>query len=76
MEWVPVAEYGAVHEADFAVATLTSAGIPAQVVGADHVGIFGPGWAGFSPRGLTVAVPARSADEARSLLGLEDGDGD
>lgn len=67
-DWVPVVTYSAVHEADFAMATLTSAGIPARVVGADHVGIFGPGWAGFSPRGLTVTVPPDRSEEAQTLL--------
>ncbi|HEX2091017.1 MAG TPA: hypothetical protein VHG28_01395 [Longimicrobiaceae bacterium] len=70
--WVPVACYGMVYEADFARATLESAGIPAHVHGSEHVGIFGPGWAGPNIRGLTVLVPAECLEEARELLSYGD----
>ena len=69
--WVPVATYGAVYEADFARATLESAGIPAHVQGGEHVAIFGPGWAGPTLRGLTLLVPSECVEEARELLGQE-----
>lgn len=72
--WVPVASYGMVYQADFARATLESAGIPAQLLGGDHVAIFGPGWAGPAPRALTLLVPAECYEEARELLGHEDGE--
>lgn len=67
--WVPVATYGMVYEADFARATLESAGIPAHVHGTEHVAIFGPGWMGPSTRGVTVLVPRECVEEARELLG-------
>lgn len=67
--WVPVATYGMVYEAEFARATLESAGIPAHVHGTEHVAIFGPGWMGASTRGITVMVPRECLDEARELLG-------
>lgn len=72
--WVPVATYGMVYEAEFARATLESAGIPAHVHGTEHVAIFGPGWMGPSNRGITVLVPSDWADEARDLLRPEDED--
>ena len=70
--WAPVATYGMVYEADFARATLESAGIPATVHGTEHVAIFGPGWMGPSHRGITVMVPRMWLEEAREVLG-EDG---
>ena len=70
--WVPVASYGAVYEADFARATLESAGIPTHMQGGDYIAIFGPGWAGPTHRGVTVLVPAGFLEEARELLGYED----
>jgi hypothetical protein len=70
--WVPVASYGMVYQADFARATLESAGIPAQVLGGDHVAIFGPGWAGPALRELTLLVPSECYEEARELLGCDE----
>ena len=69
--WVPVATFGMVYQADFARATLESAGIPALVQGSEHVAIFGPGWAGPAMRGLTLLVPAECLEEARELLAEE-----
>lgn len=66
--WVPVATYGMVYEAEFARATLESAGIPAHVHGTEHVAIFGPGWMGPSTRGITVLVPRECLEEAREVL--------
>lgn len=66
--WVPVATFGMVYEAEFARATLESAGIPAHVHGTEHVAIFGPGWMGPSTRGVTVMVPRECLEEAREVL--------
>ncbi|HET6763995.1 MAG TPA: DUF2007 domain-containing protein [Longimicrobiaceae bacterium] len=66
--WIEVATFGAVYEADIAVATLESAGIPARVGGGEHVGIFGAGYQGFTARGVAVLVPENHADDARELL--------
>jgi hypothetical protein len=71
MEWVQVATYRAVYEADIAVATLEGAGIPARVGGGEHVGIFGAGYQGPTTRGVPVLVPARHAEEAREILAEE-----
>src|SRR5206468_9589628 len=46
VRWIEVATFGAVYEADMAVETLANAGIPAQVGGGEHVGIFGAGYQG------------------------------
>lgn len=68
LRWVPVATFGAVFEAEFAVATLEEAGIPARVSGGEHVAIFGPGYSGWTSRGVAVLVPQHRAEEARELL--------
>ena len=69
--WIAVASYGAVYQADFARATLESAGIPVHVSGGEHVGIFGPGWSGPVLREITVYVPGECLEEARELLSGE-----
>jgi hypothetical protein len=71
LEWVTVATYRAVYEADIAAATLEGAGIPARVGGGEHVGIFGAGYQGPTTRGVPVLVPALRADEARDILAEE-----
>lgn len=71
--WTVVATFGAVFEAEIAKALLDSAGIPAHVMG-EHVGIFGPGWAGMTIRGVDLAVPAALLEEALEVLGEGEGD--
>ena len=74
--WVTVATYDSVLEAEFAAATLQEAGIPAHTAGA-HLGIFGPGYQGGSPRGVQVQVPHHRAEDAAELLAsLEPDDAD
>jgi hypothetical protein len=68
VRWIEVATFRAVYEADMAVETLESAGIPAQVGGGEHVGIFGAGYQGPTTRGVAVLVPSHRAQEARELL--------
>lgn len=65
--WVPIRSFAAVYEADFAVAILEGAGIPTRTR-AETVGIFGPGYAGASPKGVAVLVPADRVDDARDVL--------
>ncbi len=65
--WDVVASFGTVLEAEFAVATLQEAGIPARVHGA-HLGIWGAGYQGPSMYGARVMVPVHRADDARTLL--------
>ncbi|HLU25050.1 MAG TPA: hypothetical protein VKZ58_05040 [Longimicrobiales bacterium] len=73
--WVQIGSYAAPWESDVDRATLESAGIPVLVKGPE-VGIFGPGFAGATSRGVTLFVPSDRLDEARQILGLdEDGEG-
>jgi putative signal transducing protein len=66
--WREVATFSSGFEADFAVAQLQAAGIDAVRDDNDTVGIFGPGFQGTNPRGVTVRVPADALDEARAIL--------
>jgi hypothetical protein len=68
LRWVEVGTFGAVYEAEIAVAALESAGIPAHVGAGEHAGIFGAGWQGFTARGVGVMVPSDRVEEARELL--------
>jgi|GEM_PF-1384571 len=65
--WIVVATFAQVYEAEIAKAILESSGIPAQVLG-EHVGVFGPGWAGMAIGGVRLAVPGPLAEEAREVL--------
>ena len=69
VEWEAVAEYGARYEVEIPAQTLENAGIPVLVHGIES-GIWGPGFAGPTSRGITLLVPAERADEARELLEL------
>jgi hypothetical protein len=66
--WVPVADFASTFEADIAVARLGAAGILAVSRGNDIVGVFGPGFAGSTARGVRVLVPSDAAEAARELL--------
>jgi hypothetical protein len=66
-EWIVVATFAQVYEAEIAKAILESSGIPAQVLG-EHVGVFGPGWAGMAIRGVRLVVPGQFAEEALEVL--------
>ena len=70
--WVAFAEYGAVYEAEIAAGRLDSAGILSRIDRGGAVGIFGPGHAGASVRGVTLYVPADSISAAREALDMED----
>jgi hypothetical protein len=67
--WIPVATFAAPFDADLAVARLESAGIPAVARGNDITGIFGPGFAGATARGVDVLVLSDAVDAAREILG-------
>lgn len=71
--WVRLREYGGRFEADLDLATLDEAGIPVVVKG-PATGIFGPGFAGATPLGVTVFVPEEALEAAREILGLEGND--
>ena len=70
--WVALAEYGAVYEAELAAGRLDSVGILSRIDRGGAVGIFGPGHAGASVRGVTLYVPADSVSSAREALDVED----
>jgi hypothetical protein len=65
--WIVVETFAQVYEAEIAKAILESSGIPAQVMG-EHVGVFGPGWAGMAIRGVRLMVPAAALEDAREVL--------
>lgn len=71
--WIPIAEFGASYEADFAAGILRDAGIPVLVRGPE-IGIFGPGFAGPTSRGVTLLIPAEMLEQARELLDPEEGE--
>lgn len=66
-EWRRVAEFGAGYEADAAEAVLGAYDIPVLREGPE-VGIFGPGFAGPTARGVALLVPADRYDEAQAAL--------
>ena len=70
--WVAFAEYGAVYEAEIAAGRLDSVGILSRIDRGGAVGIFGPGHAGASVRGVTLYVPADRVSAAREALDVED----
>ena len=72
-EWRVLATYASGFEADFAMAQLEAAEIPALLDGNDSVGIFGPGFQGVTGKGFTVRVPAGDLEDARAAVALTDG---
>lgn len=66
-EWTPVESYGARYEVELPVQRLEAAGIPVLVKG-EEAGIWGPGFAGPTSRGITLLVPADRREEALKLL--------
>jgi hypothetical protein len=68
VRWVSVATYTSGLEADIAVDRLEGAGILAVARGNDIVGVFGPGFAGATSRGVDVLVPSDAVVEARDIL--------
>lgn len=65
--WELLAEYSAGYEADLAVSLLEGAEIPVLRKGPE-TGIFGPGFAGSSPLGIQIHVPASKIEEAREVI--------
>jgi hypothetical protein len=68
--WVTLQTFTTGLEADAARLTLEDAGIPVLVPG-QQVGIFGPGYRGGQPGGITMLVPDVALLHARELLGLD-----
>ena len=70
-KWAVVAEYGALYEAEFAGSRLDSVGLTWVIDSQDSVGVFGPGFAGASVRGVRLLVPEDQLDLARRALDLD-----
>ena len=66
--WIPIATFASQFEADLAVARLDGAGILAVARGNDITGIFGPGFAGATARGVDVLVLSDAVAAAREIL--------
>ena len=69
-EWVAAATYAAVYEAEIARAVPEAAGFTARVGGGAWVGIFGAGFQGSTPHGVSVLVPSDQVAAARTHLAL------
>jgi Putative prokaryotic signal transducing protein len=67
LRWARAATFKAAHEAELARQQLEAEDIPVALRG-DVTGIFGPGYMGPSPRGVTVLVPSDRVQEARELI--------
>ncbi len=71
LDWQVVATFGAIHEADLAQGRLEASGIPTRVDKRGAIGLFGPGFAGDSVRGVAILVPRTKVEEARLALDLD-----
>jgi hypothetical protein len=69
-DWQRLASFSAGYEADLAEAVLRAHEIPVLRKGPE-VGIFGPGFAGPTARGVEILVPADRVEEAQALLASE-----
>jgi len=69
--WVPVRHYASLFEAEMSQELLESEGIPVMLKG-PITGVFGPGFSGATPQGVTLLVPDDRADEARELIADDD----
>ena len=72
--WALLTQCSTGFEAELARASLETAEIPVIVHGAQP-GIFGAGFQGTLPGGVSLFVPAIALAEARELLGLDDDGG-
>ena len=69
-DWVLLKDYASQMDADLDLATLQAQKIPVMVKGPE-IGIFGPGFAGATSRGVEVYVPGGALRAARELIGEE-----
>lgn len=72
--WTGIASFGSLVEAEIAAGRLESADIPFFIDQRDAVGLFGPGHAGTTVRGVVLRVPPDFVDDARLQLDLESGE--
>ena len=68
VHFVPLANFPNGFEADMARQQLEDAGIPV-LVKALQGGMFGPGYLGPLPGGVTLLVPSPDLESSRDLLG-------
>ena len=66
--WEAVATYATVYEAEIGRAVLEAGGFDAVVEPGERTGIFGPGFAGATARGVRVLVPGEQLAAARTHL--------
>ena len=66
--WSVLATYATGFEADFAIAQLEAAEIPAVRDNHESSAIFGVGFQGATNHGYTVMVPTEALDEARAVM--------
>lgn len=67
-EWVKLASYATVFDAERAKATLDNAGIPALLKSHGATGLFGPGFQGTVPGGVVLEVPSQDLERAWTLV--------
>lgn len=67
-DWVKAREYATRFEAELAHARLESADIPSTIQAHGASGIFGPGYQGMVPGGVTLLVPADRLREVTEIL--------
>jgi len=67
IRWAKVASFKARYEAELAGQQLEAEDIPVALLG-DATGIFGPGFMGATPLGVTVLVPSDRVEESRELI--------
>lgn len=72
--WSVLATYATGFEADFVIAQLEAAEIPAVRDNHESSALFGVGFQGATSRGYTVMVPTETLDEARAVLEPNDQD--
>lgn len=66
--WSVLATYATGFEADFAIAQLEAAEIPAVRDNHESSAIFGVGFQGATSHGYTVMVPSDALEEARAVM--------
>lgn len=68
VHWVKLTNLGSAFEAEMLVERLRAAGITASARGNDIVGIFGPGFAGPTAKGVDVLVSSSDLPAAGEIL--------
>ena len=67
IRWTKLTAFNSGYEADMLVALLEEAGIPTLVQG-PPAGVYGYGFGGPTPQGITIKVPSDRLDEAKEIL--------